>query len=97
MNTTDYWIFLSEWYLAQCNGAWEHQYGVRIETLDNPGWQMEVDLVGTSLENRSLEKVWIEKSDDNWLYCEAIEGKFRGAGDPSKLHELLKQFCWFAK
>jgi hypothetical protein len=29
---------VDEWYLGKCNGIWEHRYGVRIETCDNPGW-----------------------------------------------------------
>jgi hypothetical protein len=29
---------LQVWYGAQCNGSWEHTYGIKIETLDNPGW-----------------------------------------------------------
>jgi len=29
--------FLQEWYLEQCNGDWEHEFGIKIETLDNPG------------------------------------------------------------
>jgi hypothetical protein len=28
------------WYAAQCNGDWEHRYGVSIDTLDNPGWSV---------------------------------------------------------
>jgi Immunity protein 53 len=25
---------LEKWYLQRCNGEWEHQWGVSIETLD---------------------------------------------------------------
>lgn len=28
---------LQQWYLQQCNEDWEHSWGVRIATLDNPG------------------------------------------------------------
>lgn len=28
---------LERWYAAQCNGDWEHTYGVKIGYLDNPG------------------------------------------------------------
>jgi len=40
---------LQDWYFAQCNGDWEHRYGVTISTLDNPGWTLEVDLTNTCL------------------------------------------------
>ncbi len=29
---------IQAWYKAQCNNGWEHTYGIRIETLDNPSW-----------------------------------------------------------
>jgi hypothetical protein len=35
--------WLMRWYLAECNGDWEHSYGVRVETLDNPGWSLKID------------------------------------------------------
>ena len=31
---------LDEWYQRRCDGLWEHRYGVKIETCDNPGWLM---------------------------------------------------------
>lgn len=30
--------WLSNWHKLNCNGDWEHTYGIKIETLDNPGW-----------------------------------------------------------
>ena len=38
---------LEEWYARQCNGDWEHHYGVRVETIDNPGWRVRIDLAET--------------------------------------------------
>ena len=38
---------LSDWYESNCNDDWEHGYGVKIETLDNPGWLVQIDLFGT--------------------------------------------------
>lgn len=35
---------LERWYAAQCNGDWEHTYGITIETLDNPGWTFKWSL-----------------------------------------------------
>ncbi|MFK0239099.1 Imm53 family immunity protein, partial [Streptomyces vinaceus] len=31
---------------------WEHEWGVKIATLDNPGWTVEIDLEETDLEGR---------------------------------------------
>jgi hypothetical protein len=39
---------LAVWYLAQCNGLGTR----RIDTLDNPGWIVTIDLKGTQLGDR---------------------------------------------
>jgi hypothetical protein len=49
--------WLSQWYLSQCNSDWEHSYGVKIDTLDNPGWSLRIDLTETRLEGRAFESV----------------------------------------
>ena len=41
--------FLEAWYRKHCGGDWEHQHGVELGTLDNPGWRLAVDLEGTSV------------------------------------------------
>ena len=45
---------LQDWYQQECDGNWEHQYGIKIDTLDNHGWYVAIDLVETSLENKNL-------------------------------------------
>jgi len=45
---------LQAWFLAHCNDDWEHNNGVTITTLDNPGWWIEIDLTHTELETRSF-------------------------------------------
>lgn len=60
---------LVKWYEAQCDDDWEHQYGVRIDTLDNPGWSVRVDLQKTSLINRRFTDVEIERTDCDWVWC----------------------------
>ena len=47
---------LMEWYAAQCDGSWEHDYGIKIDTLDNPGWYLEIDLTDTPLQDVPFEK-----------------------------------------
>ena len=40
--------WLQQWYQKNCDGEWEHLYGIEIETLDNPGWHVKIDLEETS-------------------------------------------------
>ena len=49
--------WLMQWYLAECNDDWEHSYGVKIDTLDNPGWTLKIDLRETNLQDRPFERV----------------------------------------
>ena len=48
---------LQEWYIKQCNGEWDHLYGITIETLDNPGWSVQIDLEHTGLENNHFQLI----------------------------------------
>lgn len=83
---------IQQWYSDQCNGEWEHQYGVSIDTLDNPGWSVSIDLAGTSLDSVSMAPSKCNKGEDDWLFCEVRDGKFVGTGDPSKLNIILESF-----
>ena len=53
----DLLLRLQQWYASQCNGDWEHQFGVRVDTLDNSGWPVRIDLVGTLLEDRLCQEI----------------------------------------
>ena len=48
---------LSQWYARHCNGDWEHHRGITIESCDNPGWWVKIDLEGTPLVGRSFPAV----------------------------------------
>lgn len=50
------------WYEVHCDGDWEHEEGVLIATLDNPGWQVRISLRDTEsyaaiVENNKLTNV----------------------------------------
>jgi hypothetical protein len=58
---------LENWYRQQCNSDWEHQWGVKIGTLDNPGWTMAISLNETRAEGRIVQRVRIERTKDDWI------------------------------
>jgi hypothetical protein len=91
-----------DWYGAQCNGEWENRYGVSIQSCDNPGWWVKIDLADTLLETRSFAPVKrgeVESLDPQppWLRCYIEDGVFNGAGDPSTLEEILRVFLDWAE
>lgn len=89
-------VRLQEWYLAQCNDDWEHQYGITIETLDNPGWRMQVTLKDTNLMGKPFESIKWEKSDDDWILCRVVNGEFEGVGGPLNLGDVAQCFVEWA-
>jgi hypothetical protein len=95
---------LQAWYVLQCNGAWEHEYGISIDTMDNPGWSVSIDLTDTSLEKKVFKEVrytsdsqtdWYA-SDLDWYRCEVKDGKFLGFCGPKHLAALISTFVNWA-
>ena len=92
MNTMNLMESLGSWYASQCNGRWEHGAGIKISTIDNPGWHLEVDLAGTTLQGIRVDKTFEQKGEAGWIYYEVKDSKFIAAGDPMKLTEMLRLF-----
>lgn len=42
---------IDDWFAQQCDGNWEHNFGIKLQTLDNPGWNLDVDLEITQFED----------------------------------------------
>lgn len=96
-------IWLEKWYSAQCQDNWANDRGVTIQSLDNPGWMVTIDLVGTPLEQRMADALLLRDgmppSAENgnvggtdWIECAVKNGRFTGAGDPRKLHAVIRCF-----
>lgn len=94
---------LQEWYLSQCNGDWEHGFGMKINTLDNPGWTIEINLEGTDIEGKPFAEHAYGLGDDadesgnEWLVCKVENSKFKAAGGPRKLEAMIDVFLSWAK
>ena len=84
--------WLEEWYLNNCDGDWEHCYGIRIDTLDNPGWSVKIDLRETNYENAEFNRYMQDLGDEDWVCCFLEDGIFNGAGDPHKLGTIIQIF-----
>lgn len=88
---------IQEWYLANCNGDWEHSFGVKIHTLDNPGWAVSIDLEDTIFENEIFREVKVNYAHNtDWYVCTKKENKFEGRGGPKQLEKILKTFLDWA-
>ncbi|MEU5895079.1 Imm53 family immunity protein [Streptomyces venezuelae] len=85
--------FLQSWYRSQCDGDWKHEFGIRIETLDNPGWNIEIDLTGTDVEGRTLPKTDMWKSPGGrWLWLSSDGQKFTASCDSISMDHAILRF-----
>ncbi|GMU04316.1 immunity 53 family protein [Corallococcus caeni] len=95
--------WLEQWYSAQCRGDWANDRGVTIQSLDNPGWMVTIDLEGTPLARRMTDALLLRAGEPpsaengnvggtDWIECAVKDGRFTGAGDPFKLHTILRCF-----
>ncbi|MFI8962770.1 immunity 53 family protein [Streptomyces sp. NPDC053493] len=89
-SAADVLVRLQDWYASNCDGDWEHSAGVRIESLDNPGWTVRLDIVGTPVEGLTWERVIVDDSEENWLHHWADGASIRAAGGPHRLKDALE-------
>ena len=84
--------FLVEWFARQCDGEWEHESGIRIETLDNPGWAIHIRIEDTELEGRAVDWVRSEEDEAHWLHWRSTGSTFDAACGPRDLERALAAF-----
>jgi hypothetical protein len=82
--------WLEKWYESNCDGDWEHTYGVEISTLDNPGWRVKLNVIETIYEDVIFEDIIIERSENDWLHCRKKEKSIDCAGGTKNLREMLE-------
>ncbi|MBJ7535562.1 immunity 53 family protein [Rhodomicrobium vannielii ATCC 17100] len=87
---------LSEWYSAHCDGEWEEARGIKIDTLDNPGWSLKVDLAGTSIAERAFAPVKLERSETDWIQARKNGQTLEAFGGPRNLEEMIQLFLAWA-
>jgi len=81
--------WLQQWYISNCNGDWEHNYGIKIETIDNPGWYIKIDVSETSLEDKYVGRQMIDNGDTDWYSYKLENSVYEAFGDPLKLELLI--------
>ncbi|MET9881195.1 immunity 53 family protein [Actinacidiphila glaucinigra] len=88
--------WLQRWYGSQCDGDWEHEWGVAIGTLDNPGWSIKIDLEETDLADREYPRQQAIRSEHDWVMAWTAGKVFHAACGPGNLTEALTLFRTWA-
>ncbi len=83
---------LQRWYVSRCDGEWEHSYGVNIDTLDNPGWTVRIDVAGTPCAGMTLDWTKVERSEHDWVHWRVQEDRYEAACGPTNLSEAILAF-----
>jgi Immunity protein 53 len=89
-------VKLQNWYASHCDGDWEHTWGVKIDTLDNPGWSIIIDLQDTNMEKVPFPGLIIESPSD-WIFCELNQGRFSGRCGPRMLETMIDVFLMWTQ
>ncbi len=89
MNRADELVWLQNWYLNNCDGLWEHLFGVKIDTLDNPGWKLSISSRGTDLEGQSFKRMKVDRTENDWVRCWVEAEKFEARSGPLNLGEAI--------
>lgn len=88
---------LQDWYASQCNGRWEHGYGVSIATLDSPGWAFKANLDDTALAGRRFDDVQFDgEHPHDWYTCAVRGNFFESACGPNHLRTVIDLFLKWA-
>ena len=88
--------WLQDWTKSQIDGDWEHELGISISMLDNPGWILSADISNygdflkeTKPLGRDSDVDWIDFEirviAKTYVYIEIF-------GDISKLNKILYSF-----
>jgi hypothetical protein len=86
--------WLQAWYRARCDARSDAVDGIRIVSVDNPGWSVRIGADLPDVDSK-LELFRADASDSDWVVVWVEKNAFRGAGDPSKLGVILRAFmCW---
>ncbi|EBA16614.1 hypothetical protein RSK20926_02379 [Roseobacter sp. SK209-2-6] len=81
---------LQDWYQSNCDGDWEHHFGFSLESLDNPGWAITVDLDETHQEGETFSEVSLAGNDPHdWMRLKKDGTKLRGDCSALHLSEML--------
>ncbi len=82
---------LQHWYLNNCDGNWERDYGVDISSLPDPGWELNLDLLATQWEDLQLEPTSTHTSENDWLHLRTTQRGLQVTCGPLGLATAIDQ------
>jgi len=85
-------VWLQGWFAGHCDGDWEHDRGITIETLDNPGWRVRIELGGTEQQSVAFDRTEVHRAEHDWYELWVDGTGFEAACGPLNLGEVIHAF-----
>lgn len=82
--------WLEEMYLSNCDGDWEHDYGIEITTLDNPGWNVKIQLNENFVMLSDRSWVLEDIAPSTWYGYKIEKNTIEASGDPQSLKTIFE-------
>ena len=90
--------WMQDWYGQHCDGDWEHAEHFIIQSTDDPGWLVSINLEETECEGKEFHSINIKNDKEDRYQCFLDKKKFIGKGGPKNLIEILTTFkSWVQK
>ncbi len=88
---------IQQWYKSNCDGDWEHTYGIDIMFVDSKSWKISIDLAQTVYEDLSLPTRIENRSTYDWFEYQVSNATFTANCGCLSLAETLNAFCSLVK
>ena len=90
--------WLQNWCLNYLTNNVANTPSIKIGTLDNPGWAVDIQLTDTPFEKRKFAPIKIDDEEHDWVHCKIENSIFYGRGGPCNLENILETFKnWVAE
>ena len=76
---------LQRWYISQCDGDWEHAYGISIAAIHSSEWRV---LINGIFDKKPIS-IEYKRAKVDWIHVKATESEFDGHGGIGNLREIL--------
>jgi hypothetical protein len=91
---------LIDWYIANCDGDWEHQYGFEIVTYDNPAVGIKITFDFNETESNFVFGNIVKDIGDecDWIRIDISKtdfkgtANFEGTGSPNNFTKIIDEF-----
>lgn len=83
-------LFLSNWIIVNSNGDWEHENNIRLFSMSDPSWRLEIDTNGTVLANIVFKRE-VENIDEGWAKYYSEGQKLIGECSIHNLDKLINE------